>query len=338
MKYRFLGNSGLMVSEICFGVMTFTGQNGWTHLGKMEQKEADKLTSIALDSGINIFDTADIYSNGVSEIMLGKALGERRQDAIITTKCGFRMSPGPNGDGLSRRRIIQACEGSLQRLGIDYIDLYLIHSFDFITPLEETLSTFDLLLKQGKVRYIGCSNFMAWQLMKALSMQEKNSWEKFICLQAYYSLVGRDLELEILPACIDQGVGLMIWGPLHGGILSGKYHNASNWPKETRIKAPGEHLPYDEAKGDKIIDELFKISLKRGVTVSQAALNYLLRKQGVSTVVIGARNEKQLNENIASADWELDTEEIKRLDKLSAPPEIYPHWYFDIYRKDRLKR
>jgi aryl-alcohol dehydrogenase-like predicted oxidoreductase len=223
MRYRFLGNSGLEVSEICFGVMTFTGKKGWTHLGESSQKEANYLTALALDKGVNFFDTADIYSAGISEEMLGKALSGKRREAVITTKCGFEMYPGPNGNGLSRRRVIEACEDSLKRLKTDYIDVYMIHSFDFIVPLEETMSAMDHLVKQGKVRYIGCSNFPAWQLIKAMYLSEKNGWEKFINIQSYYSLLGRDIESELVPACVDQGIGITVWSPLHGGILTGKY-------------------------------------------------------------------------------------------------------------------
>lgn len=335
MKYRLLGNSGLEVSEICFGVMTFTGQEGWTHLGRLEQSDADQLVGTALDEGVNFFDTADIYSEGKSEEMLGRALGKRRKEALIATKCGFRMAKGPNGDGLSRKRVIEACNESLRRLNTDYIDLYQIHSYDFITPIEETLSAFNHLLQEGRVRYIGCSNFFAWQLIKAIMIQEKHGWEKFISLQAYYSLVGRDLELELVPACLDQGLGIMCWGPLHGGILSGKYRRTKPWPEGTRITGPGNHLPYDVDKCEMILDQLEAIAEKRGVTISQVSLNYLLRKPGVSSVIIGARNRSQLLDNIKSGNWELSSEEVKTLDEISSPAKIYPHWYFDIYRKDR---
>lgn len=266
MKYRKLGKSGLNVSEICFGVMTFTGKNGWTHVGNSLQKGADRLTAIALDNGVNFFDTADIYSNGVSEKILGKALGSKRSKAIIATKFGFRMEDGPNGDGLSRSRIINACEASLKRLNTDYIDLYQIHSDDFSTPIEETLSALDLLVKDGKVRYIGCSNYTAWQLVKAQYIAEKNGLEKFISLQAYYTLLGRDLEVELIPACLDQGIGIMVWGPLHGGILSGKYHNKKRWPKGTRIKSNDFGRPHDIKMEKKVLNQIDKIAKSRKIT------------------------------------------------------------------------
>ena len=337
MNYRLLGESGLKVSEICFGVMSFTGQQGWRHIASTSQTGADELVSVALEQGVNFFDTADTYSSGVSEIMLGKALKNHRSEAIIATKCGFRMGPGPNDDGLSRRHIIAACEASLKRLGTDYIDLYQIHSYDFRTPLEESLGTFDLLVKQGKIRYFGVSNFTGWQLMKAIALCRENGWERIISLQAYYSLLGRDLELELMPVCLDQGVGVLTWSPLHGGILSGKYHRVKKWPKNTRLKTPADHLPYDESKGSAILDELAAIGRRRKVSIAQVSLNYLLRKPGVTALVIGARGKKQLLDNLQIGQWRLSEEEMKKLDSLSEPPRIYPFWYFDIFRKERIR-
>lgn len=338
MNYRKLGKSGLMVSEICFGVMTFTDAKGWTHVGKTKQNEANRLVNVALDNGVNIFDTADVYSNGISEIMLGKALGKKRNSAIIATKFGFRMEDGPNGDGLSRKRVIKACEDSLKRLGTDYIDLYQIHSDDFTTPIEETLSALDQLVKDGKVRYIGCSNYTAWQLTKAMFTSQIKGWTKFISLQAYYTLLGRDLELDLMPACIDQGVGIMIWGPLQGGILTGKYYNVKKWPKGTRIKSDDFGRPHDKKTELKVLNEIKKICEKRNVTMAQVSLNYLLRKQGISTIVIGATNEKQLIENIKTSDFKLEEKEINKLDELTQPREYYPHWYFSVYRKEAYKQ
>lgn len=337
MKYRKMGNSGLMVSEICFGVMTFTGNKGWTHVGNIEQKEADKLTKIALDNGVNIFDTADVYSNGISEIMLGKSLGKRRNEAIIATKFGFRMEDGPNGDGLSRKRVIKACEDSLKRLNTDYLDLFQIHSDDFTTPIEETLSALNQLVKDGKVRYIGCSNYTAWQLVKSMYEAKINSFEKFISIQAYYTILGRDLELDLIPACIDQQIGIMIWGPLHGGILTGKYRNIKKWPKDTRIKSDDFNRPHDKQKEINVLNEVEKIAIARNVTMAQVSINYLLRKKGVTTVVIGATSEKQLRENIGANKFELNNDEMKRLNELSEPTNYYPHWYFNVYREESYK-
>jgi len=335
MNYRLLGSSELLVSEICFGVMTFTGDKGWTHLGVMDQNTADYLTAEAINSGVNFFDTADNYSEGVSELMLGRALGKNRKNVVIGTKCGFTMYPGPNGEGLSRRRVIEACNESLRRLNTDYIDLYQVHSYDFIAPLEETLSGFNQLVQEGKVRYIGVSNFTAWQLMKAISIMEKNGWNKIVSLQPYYSLLGRDIELELVPLCLDQGLGIIPWGPLHSGILTGKYRRNKEWPAGTRIKSRGEHFPFDEDKGERILKQLSLIADQRNVTVSQVALNYLLRKPGISSLIVGARNLDQLKNNINASNWSLSEGEVKILDALSEPGKTYPHWYFDIFRKER---
>jgi len=337
MKYRKLGNTGLFVSEICYGVMTFTGSKGWTHLGVTNQQEANELVKNAVDNGVNFFDTADIYSDGVSELMLGKAIAGKRNDLIITTKFGFRMNDGPNGDGLSRKRIIEACEASLKRLNTDYIDLYLIHSEDFITPLEETLGTLDNLVKQGKVRYIGCSNFYAWYLMKALQLCEKNNWEKLKVNQLYYSLLGRDIENEIIPACVNEGVGVMVWSPLHGGVLTGKYLEENKWPENARLKNPNDHLPYNIDKGNTILNELKKIALTKNCSVGQVSLAWLLNKKGITSVVIGAKNRKQLKENIKSSDVILSEDEMKILDEVSRPEKTYPDWYYEIFRKTQLK-
>lgn len=337
MNYRKLGKSGLKVSEICFGVMSFTGKDGWTHIAETDQDKASRLVDIALDHGINFFDTADIYSAGASEEMLGTALGKRRKELVIATKCGFRTDPGPNSDGLSRRHILEACDASLKRLQTDYIDLYQIHAYDFETPIEETLSAFEQLIRDGKVRYIGCSNFYAWQLMKALAIQEKNDWQCFISLQAYYSLVGRDLEWELAPLCEDQGLGILPWSPLHGGFLSGKYRRNSDWPLNTRIKSIKETLPFDGEKGLDIIEILWQIAQSREVSPAQVALNWLLRKPAVTAVVAGARNESQLLENITTTDWQLDDSEMKQLDEISRIKKPYPPWYFEMFRGEQLK-
>lgn len=338
MKYCHLGNSGLRVSEICFGAMTFNSSKGWTHLGIQEQKDANRLTAVAIDNGVNFFDTADVYSNGISETMLGKALGKKRKDVLVATKGEGRMGNGPNDEGHSLKHLIQACDDSLKRLKTDYIDLYQVHSFDFMTPLEEMMFALDKLVKDGKVRYIGISNFFAWQIMKLTAISEKHNLSKIISLQAYYSLVGRDLELEIVPVCLDQKIGIIVWSPLHGGILSGKYRKGKKWPAGTRLKGKGKHFPYDLDKGEKILSMMEKISLKRNAAMSQVALNYSLQKPGITSVIIGARNEKQLLENIRTTDWSLTNDEIKTLDEISEPPRIYPHWYFDVFKKKRMER
>jgi len=337
MKYRYLGNSGLKVSTICFGVMTFTGKEGWTHLGSIDQSEANRLTDIALEKGVNFFDTADVYSNGVSEEMLGSALKGKRASAVIATKCGFKMNEGPNGDGHSRKRIIEACDASLKRLQTDYIDLYQIHSYDFITPFEEFLSALNELVKQGKVRYIGASNFFAWQLMKASALSEKCGWEKFVSLQAYYSLLGRELEYEHVPVCVGEGLGIIIWSPLHGGILTGKYNNSSVWPQGTRIKDETHVLPYDHEKCKLILNDVENIARVHDTSMGNISLGYILNKPGVTSVIIGARNESQLRENISAGEILLSKEEMNTLDNSSAPSRIYPYWYFDTFRKERME-
>ncbi len=338
MKTRFLGQSGLQVSELCFGAMMFVGDRGWRHLSDLGQKEADAIVGTALDGGINFFDTADNYSEGESENILGQALGSRRKDVVIGTKGGFRTGPGPNDTGCSRLHILEACHASLKRLRTDYIDLYQIHSYDPLTPLEETLAALDTLVRAGKVRYIGCSNFTGWQLMKAMSISRELGLERFVSLQAAYSLVMRDLELELVPVCLDQGLGILPWGPLSGGFLTGKYRRGAPWPSGTRMKKPEDHFPFDEQQGYAIVDELDGIARAHQATIAQAALNYLLNKPGVSSVIFGARTMEQLRENLRAVEWSLSKEEMERLDELSAPRKTYPHWYFEIYRKDRLHR
>ncbi|MBN1300189.1 MAG: aldo/keto reductase [Melioribacteraceae bacterium] len=338
MRYRKLGNSGLEVSEICFGVMTFTGDKGWTHVGKIQQKEADILTNKAIDKGVNFFDTADIYSAGVSEAMLGKALGNKRKDIVIATKFGFKMSDAPNGNGLSRTRIMRACDESLMRLKTDYIDLYQVHSDDFATPVEETFGALNDLVSIGKVRYIGVSNYTAWRLVKSQMICTQNGWNKIVSLQAYYTILGRDLETELMPACLDQGIGIMIWGPLHGGILTGKYHKVKRWPKGTRILSDDFSRPHDINMENKVLDLLDRIAKNRNVTMAQVSLNYLLRKKGISSIVIGATSEKQLLENIEASEFILNDEEIRLIDDISNPNDYYPHWYFKTYRKNEYDK
>lgn len=327
MNMRFLGKTGLKVSELCFGAMTFGGRGGWKIVGEVDQKQADTLVGMSLDSGINFFDTADVYSEGVAEEMLGKALGTRRKDVIVATKVHSRVGPGPNDTGLSRHHIIEGCNASLKRLGTDHIDLYQVHNWDPCTPLEETMRALDDLVRQGKVRYIGCSNFAGWQLMKALAISEKYGWERFVTLQSYYSLVARDLELESVPLCLDQGLGILPWSPLAGGFLSGKYRRGQARPTDARRSNPeGQFLQFDEEKGFDIVEQLDRIAKEHDATVAQAALNYLLRKPTVTSVIIGAKTPEQLADNLKTTDWEMTPEEVSRLDVLSQPPRVYPYW------------
>ncbi len=332
---RLLGRSGLKVSELCFGTMTFGGSGYWKNVGTTQQQEADELVNIAIDSGINFFDTADIYSDGQSEEILGKALGKKRKEIILATKVFGRMGKGPNDIGLSRHHIVEACNASLKRLGTDYIDLYQVHNFDHLTPLDESLTALDDLVQQGKVRYIGCSNYAGWQLMKALAISEKYNLEKFITLQSYYSLVARELEFELVPLCLDQGLGILPWSPLAGGFLTGKYRRGKPRPDSARRSvAEKQFLQFDEEKGFDIVDELERIAINHNGTITQAAINYLLRKPGVSSVVIGARNKEQLSDLLKTTEWEMTLAEVQRLDEISKPPRIYPYWMQEFARRD----
>lgn len=328
MEYRFLGKSGLQVSRLCFGVMTFGGQGGFEHIGNASEQEARRQIDICFEAGINIFDTSDMYSQGKSEEILARAIGpDRRDQAIIATKFFFRSGEGIHDIGASRRHIIQACEASLRRLKTDYIDLYQIHQFDALTPLEETLSTLNRLIEQGKVRYIGCSNFAGWHLMKALGISQARGFEPLISQQVYYSLIARELELELLPLSLDQNVGIMVWSPLSFGLLSGKYRRNQPKPDNSRLAhmdAPGT-IDWEKLYG--IVDILDEIAKTKNKTIPQVALNWLCRRPGISTVIIGARNEQQLRDNIGAVGWSLTEDEVKRLDKASEVPEIYPYWH-----------
>ena len=336
MKTRHLGHTGLKVSEICFGTMTFGDRGFWKTMGGLGQKEADVLVGMCLDAGINFFDTADVYSEGLAEELLGKALGARRKEIILATKVRGRMGPGPNDVGLSRHHIMEGCEASLRRLGTDIIDLYQVHSFDPNTPLEETLRALDDLVRSGKVRYIGCSNFTGWQLMKSLAISDKNGWERFVTLQAYYSLVARELENELVPLCLDQRLGILPWSPLAGGFLTGKYRRGKPRPQGARRSdAENQFLQFDEQKGFDIVDELDRIAQAHGGTVAQAALNYLLRKPGVCSVITGARTPEQLFDLLKTTDWEIMPEEVACLDSISEPPGSYPYWMLRITQRDR---
>lgn len=326
MNYRFLGKSGLCVSELCFGVMTFGGSSWWKVIGDLDQSEANEMVGIALDAGINFFDTADGYSEGLSEVFLGKALGKRRQEVVISTKVYLGMGPGQNRGGLSRRHIIEACDASLRRLGTDFIDLYHVHSYDRFVPQEETLRALDDLVRQGKVRYIACSNYSGWQLIKALALSESHGWEKFIAYQGLYTLLCREIEYELVPVCLQEGLGILTWSPLAGGFLTGKYRRAGVKPQGARHS--GEYAFYvDEEKGFTIVEALEEISNRNNASIAQAALNYLLQKPGVCSVIIGARNKEQLVDNIRTAGWKMANEDVARLDELSQPRPLYPYWH-----------
>jgi aryl-alcohol dehydrogenase-like predicted oxidoreductase len=303
MEYRLLGNCGLKVSTLCFGTGTFGGGTEFFKAwGSTGVEEAKRLIGLCLDAGVNIFDTADIYSNGLSEEILGKAIQGKRNDLLISTKATFRFGKGPNDVGSSRHHLLWACDASLQRLGVDHIDIYHMHGFDALTPVEETLYTLDTLTRSGKVRYIACSNFSGWHLMKSLAASERNGWAKYVSHQVYYSLVGRDYEWELMPLALDQRIGAMIWSPLGWGRLTGKIRRGQPLPQESRLKSTAEiGPPVDEERLYRIVDAIDDIARDTGRTVPDITLNWLLRKPTVSSVIIGARNEEQLRQNLAAA-------------------------------------
>lgn len=327
MEYRQLGRTGLLVSQLCFGTMTFGGRGFWQAIGQQSQATADELIARVLDAGINFIDTADIYSEGESERILGKALGSRRREIVLATKVFGRMGPGPNDTGLSRGHIMQAVEDSLTRLNTDYIDLYQIHGFDSLTPLEETLRALDDLVRDGKVRYIGCSNLAAWQLMKALGISERRNLHRFETLQAYYSVAGRDLERELVPLLEDQTLGLLVWSPLAGGLLSGKYDRSGSGPGGAR-RVDFDFPPVDRERAFDCLDVMRPIADEKGVSVAQVALSWLLHQPAVTSVIIGAKDRQQLDDNLAAPAIELSAEELERLDHASRLPEEYPGWMF----------
>ncbi|MBA4054480.1 MAG: aldo/keto reductase [Marivirga sp.] len=328
MEQRLLGKSGLRIPVFSLGTGTFGGTNDFfKKWGDTDIKEASRLIDVSFDHGLNFFDTANVYSTGASEEILGAALKGRRDKAIISTKVAFKMGEGPNESGSSRYHIIRECEASLKRLGTDHIDLYFIHGFDPFTPIEETLSALDTLVKSGKVRYIGCSNYASWQLMKSLALSEKHNLEKFIVYQGYYSIIGRDYEWDLMPLAQDQGTGLMVWSPLGWGRLTGKIRR--NQPAtEGRIQMGGsvggpeveENYLYD------VIDVLDEIASETNKTIAQISLNWLLTRKTVSNIVVGARNEKQLVENLGALGWSLTNEQLGKIDKVSAQKPLYPHW------------
>ena len=325
MKYNQLGRTGLLVSELCFGTMTFGGKGFWTVIGQLPQAAADNLVARVLDAGVNFFDTADIYSEGESEKILGNALGKRRKDVVLATKVNGRMGDGPNEIGLSRGHIMRAVDDSLTRLGTDYIDLYQIHGFDPLTPLEETLRALDDLVRCGKVRYIGCSNLAAWQVMKSLWVSDRHNLHRFESLQAYYTIAGRDLEREIVPLLADQQIGLLVWSPLAGGLLSGKFNRESKGPENTR-RADFDFPPVDRARAFAAVDVMAEMAAARGATVAQIALSWLLHQKAVTSVIIGAKSEAQLTDNLAAPQVALSEEELGRLDAVSVLPPEYPGW------------
>lgn len=331
MKYRFLGNTGLRVSELCFGCMTF-GQ-GFYGIGQVEQDGATALVKRALDGGINFFDTADIYSEGQSETLLGGALeelGVDRDAVVIATKVRGAMSEDAgngtgdvNNIGLSRKHIMAGCEASLRRLGTDHIDLYQIHGPDDRTPLEETMRALEDLVQQGKVRYVGCSNLTGWQVVKANSLAGPSA--RFVSLQAYYSLLGRELELDLVPMCEDQGLGIMVWSPLAGGFITGKYRRGQDDPEGSR-RTTFDFPPIDKEKGYDVVEHLEGLAKSKGATIPSLALSWVLQQRGITSVLVGAKRVEQLEDNLGAVEIEWTPEELAGLHEITSPPNLYPYW------------
>lgn len=331
MEYRYLGGSGLQVPVLSFGTATFGGHGDFFKAwGSTQANEAARLVDICMEAGVNLFDTADVYSDGLSEEILGKAIAGKRDKLLISTKATFTFGEGSNKFGSSRYRLLRQVEGSLKRLNTDYIDIYHMHGFDGNTPVEETLRTLDDLIQSGKVRYIAASNFSGWHLMKSLSVSEKYGWNRYVAHQVYYSLVNREYEWELMPLGIDQKVGSIVWSPLASGMLGGKYKRNQPYPADSRVAQGGSPIPGMAVNHDvlyNIIDVLEAIANETGKSVAQVALNWILQRPTVSSIIIGARNEDQLKQNLAAVGWNLTTEQIKRLDEASEQPTIYPYWH-----------
>jgi aryl-alcohol dehydrogenase-like predicted oxidoreductase len=327
-EFRQLGRSGLKVPVFSLGTATFGGGTEFfKHWGSTNAEGARRLVDIALDAGVSMFDSADVYSAGLSEEVLGKAIDGRRDKVLISTKGTFRTGPGPNDIGSSRHRIISACEASLRRLGTDYIDLYQLHGFDAVTPIDETVRALDDLVAAGKVRYLGVSNFSGWQLMKSLAVADRYGWSRYVAHQAYYSLVGREYEWELMPLGLAEGVGAVVWSPLGWGRLTGKIRRNQR-PAVSRLPGTRDAAPpVDDEHLYRVVEAIDLIAGETGRTVPQVALNWLLQRPTVSTVLIGARDEAQLRENLGAVGWALTTEQVARLDAASALTPVYPYWH-----------
>lgn len=329
MEYRQLGGSGLNVPVLSFGTGTFGGAGEFFKAwGSSDVAEATRLIDICMDAGVNLFDTADIYSNGLSEEVLGKSIKGKRDKMLLSTKATFRFGDGPNDVGSSRFHLIKSLEGSLTRLGTDYVDIYHLHGFDAKTPIEETLSTLDNFVKEGKVRYIACSNFSGWHLMKSLSISDKYGWSRYVAQQSYYSLIGREFEWELMPLGVDQKVGCLVWSPLGWGRLTGKIRRGQPLPEKSRLHKTADFGP--QCSDDylyKVVDALDEVAKEVGKTVPQVALNWLLQRPTVSSIIFGARDEAQLKQNLESVGWNLTKEQVAKLDAASEVPKTYPYWH-----------
>ena len=331
MEYRYLGGSGLKVPVLTLGTGTFGGKGplfeAW---GSSGVAEAKRLVDVSLEAGLTMFDSADVYSSGHAEEILGKAIEGRRDQVLISTKATFRTGDGPNDIGSSRHHLIQSIEGSLKRLGTDYIDLFQLHGFDAQTPIEETLSSLDDLVRAGKIRYLGVSNFSGWHLMKSLALAEKYGWTRYVAHQAYYSLIGRSYEWELMPLAVDQKVGAVVWSPLGWARLTGKIRRGTPLPKDSRLQSQlnvDVGPPVEDEYLYRVVDALDEIAAETGKTVPQIALNWLLQRPTVSTIVIGARNEEQLKQNLGAVGWNLTAEQVAKLDAASSTPLAYPYFH-----------
>ncbi len=338
MEQRRFGNSGLSVSALSFGTMTIGGRDRFGKMGNLGVGDTSRILDVCHDAGVTTIDTADIYSSGGAEEILGEALQGRRDEFVLVTKGFMRLGTGPHDVGLSRQHLIQACEASLRRLRTDYLDLYIGHQPDMCVSVEETMRAFDDLVTQGKVRYVGCSNNSAWQVMKALAVSDRLGLTRYVCQQVNYNLLARDVEHEIIPLGLDQSVGLMAWSPLHAGLLSGKFRRDAR-PSVSRLNELEVPGTVDFERVYRIVDRLSDIARVRDVTPAQVALNWVMNKPGVDTVIVGARDEAQLRDNLAAGDWRLSVDEMTALDEVSALPEPYPMWHqhkFGIERNPRL--
>jgi aryl-alcohol dehydrogenase-like predicted oxidoreductase len=338
MRYRRLGRTGLYVSELCLGTMTFGGEGFWKVVGQQDQETADALVRRSLEAGINFIDTADVYSEGQAETILGRSLrnlGVKRSDVVIATKVYGAMGQGPNDRGASRGHILDGIKRSLERLGLDYVDLYQIHASDPVTPVEETVRALDDLVRGGLVRYVGCSNWTAWKMMKALGVAEHRGWARFETAQAYYSIAGRDLEREIVPMMDSEGVGLLVWSPLAGGLLSGKFGPGAKEEEGSR-RASFDFPPVDKDRAWACVAAMREIAAARGATVARVALAWVLAKPFVTSVILGAKRMDQLEDNLAAAELQLGADEIARLDEVSKLPREYPGWMLQQQGSSRI--
>jgi aryl-alcohol dehydrogenase-like predicted oxidoreductase len=336
-EYRQLGSSGLRVSALSLGTMTFGGRGDFASVGSTDVDGAARQIDRCLAAGVNLIDTADVYSGGLSEEIVGQALRGRRDEVLLATKARFAMGDGPNDAGLSRHHLIRACEASLRRLQTDHIDLYQLHEWDGQTPLQETLEALDDLVRSGKVRYVGCSNYSAWHVMKALGISDRRELPRFVSQQVYYSLQAREAEYELVPISVDQGLGIFVWSPLAGGLLSGKYRRDATAPEGSRHLTDWNEPPVrDEEQLYDVIDALVVIAAAHEVSAAQVALAWLLGRPGVTSVIVGARTDEQLADNLAAAELVLGDEERARLEELSRPPLLYPYWHQANTAADRL--